>query len=100
MAILSTRNLSIGYAKKNSKYVVQSQLQLELKAGELVCLIGPNGCGKSTLLRTISGLQKAIEGEVLMNGKELHQLSVARRARRIALVLTDQIGRASWWERV
>lgn len=116
MAILSTRNLSIGYAKKNSKYVVQSQLQLELKAGELVCLIGPNGCGKSTLLRTISGLQKAIEGEVLMNGKELHQLSVARRARRIALVLTDRVdlenatvynivafGRhpySNWWGRI
>lgn len=91
MAILSTRNLSIGYAKKHTQYIVQSNLHLQLKAGELVCLIGPNGCGKSTLLRTISGLQKAIEGEVLMNGKELHQLSVARRARRIALVLTDRI---------
>ena len=116
MAILSTRNLSIGYAKKHTQYIVQSNLHLQLKAGELVCLIGPNGCGKSTLLRTISGLQKAIEGEVLMNGKELHQLSVARRARRIALVLTDRIdlenatvnnivafGRhpySNWWGRI
>ena len=91
MAILSTRNLSIGYSNNTAKHEVQSQLNLELKAGELVCLIGPNGCGKSTLLRTISGLQKSIAGEVLMDGKALHQLSIRRRARRIALVLTDRV---------
>jgi NitT/TauT family transport system ATP-binding protein len=44
-------------------------INLEVKAGEFVCLVGPSGCGKSTLLNLISGLEKADSGKVLVNGK-------------------------------
>lgn len=91
MSNLSTYNLSIGYSKKSSKYVVQSKLNLELKAGELVCLIGPNGSGKSTLMRTLSGLQKPLEGEVLIGEKNINQISRHERSLLISMVLTDKI---------
>ena len=91
MSVLSTHNLSIGYAKKRNKALVQSGLNLKLQAGELVCLIGPNGTGKSTLLRTLAGLQKPIDGKIKIDNQELEKLSQHAKAMLIALVLTDKI---------
>lgn len=91
MAILSANKLTIGYTKKAKTDVIQSDLQLELHAGELVCLIGPNGSGKSTLLRTLAGLQKSLSGETLINNLNISKISLNERARLIALVLTDKV---------
>jgi len=46
-------------------------INLHVAPGELVCLIGPNGAGKSTVLRTISGLLKPSQGEILFGGKSI-----------------------------
>ncbi|MFM2291155.1 MAG: hypothetical protein RIS29_968 [Bacteroidota bacterium] len=91
MSILSTINLSIGYSRKGVTDVIQSSLHLELRAGELVCLIGPNGSGKSTLLRTLTGLQKPLSGRTLIDGTELSKLRQREKALRISLVLTDRV---------
>jgi iron complex transport system ATP-binding protein len=91
MSILSTINLSIGYTRKGVTDVIQSSLNLELRAGELVCLIGPNGSGKSTLLRTLTGLQKPLSGRTLIDGTELSKLRQREKALRISLVLTDRV---------
>ncbi len=88
---LSTHNLSIGYFGKGESNVLQSDLNLELRSGELVCLIGPNGSGKSTLLRTLSGLQKALSGKVLFSGKSIESLPQNEKALKLAMVLTDRI---------
>jgi len=91
MAILSTQNLSIGYHKKGKTNIIQPDLQLKLRASELVCLIGPNGSGKSTLLRTLAGLQKSISGKTLIDGDDAAKLSQQDKAMLIALVLTERI---------
>lgn len=91
MSILTTHNLSIGYSKKGITDVVQSGLNLELRAGELVCLIGPNGSGKSTLLRTLTGLQKPLSGKTSIDGKEISKLKQREKALLIALVLTERV---------
>ena len=91
MISLSTYNLSIGYSKKNNDYIVQFGLNLELQAGELVCLIGPNGSGKSTLMRTLCGLQKPLKGKTLISGKDINLLSQQEKAVLIAMVLTDRV---------
>ena len=44
-------------------------VDVEVQAGEFVCLLGPSGCGKSTLLSIIAGLESATEGIVLANGR-------------------------------
>ncbi|MGR3322281.1 MAG: ABC transporter ATP-binding protein [Pseudooceanicola sp.] len=44
-------------------------IDLDIKAGEIVCVIGPSGCGKSTLLRLLGGLEEPSEGRVLQVGE-------------------------------
>src|SRR5229473_3736130 len=46
-------------------------VNLEVAAGEFVCLLGPSGCGKSTLLSIIAGLETATTGTVWANGREV-----------------------------
>jgi len=91
MSILTTQNLSIGYSKKGKTDLIQSALDLQLQAGELVCLIGPNGSGKSTLLRTLTGLQKPLSGNTLIDGKEISKLKQREKALLISLVLTERV---------
>ncbi|WP_114312531.1 ABC transporter ATP-binding protein [Thermus caldifontis] len=74
---LEVRDLEAGYGKAQ----VLNGLDLEVKEGELVALLGANGAGKTTLLRAISGLIPPWRGKVLWNGEELRRFSPARRAR-------------------
>lgn len=46
-------------------------LSIEVKAGELVSLIGTNGAGKTTTLKCISGLVRAVEGQITFEGKDI-----------------------------
>jgi len=48
-------------------------ISLEVGQGEIVALIGGNGAGKSTTLNTISGIVRAHEGEIVLNGEDLSQ---------------------------
>ena len=61
MAQLTCRNLSVGY---DGKAVLQ-RLNLEVFAGEYLCIVGENGSGKSTLMKTILGLQPPISGQIV-----------------------------------
>ena len=91
MSILTTLNLSIGYSKKGKTDIIQSELNLRLRAGELVCLIGPNGSGKSTLLRTLTGLQKPLSGIILIDGRDIITIKQHEKALMLALVLTERV---------
>ncbi len=64
-------------------------LDLALRPGEGVSLIGPNAVGKSTLLRALAGLLPAAAGEVLLEGRPLVAWRRAAIARRIALVAAE-----------
>ncbi len=89
--LLETQNLAIGYpAPRRETVVVARDLQLQLAAGEMVCLIGPNGAGKSTLMRTLAGMQKPLTGRVLLDNVELHHLLPIERAKRLGIVLTER----------
>lgn len=46
-------------------------IDIEVKNGEIVCLIGNNGAGKSTTLMTISGILKPLSGDILFEGKSI-----------------------------
>ena len=54
-------------------------------------MVGPNGSGKSTLLRTITGLQKALAGEVLLHGKPIESYDNKALAKVISVVLTTPV---------
>ncbi len=66
-ATLGVRDLTVSYGAVRALRGVA----FEVRAGEIVTLIGSNGAGKSTLLRTISGLQEPLSGEVLFDGVNL-----------------------------
>ncbi len=88
-SILETRNLAVGYSGKKSVSIVSKDINFEIKKGELVGLVGANGIGKSTLLRTLAGMQNALEGMVLVNGKKLNEYSSFQLATQLSVVLTE-----------
>ena len=90
MTILSTHNLSIGYQKGKSSTIVLKNLNISLKRGSLVALVGANGIGKSTLLRTITSNQLPIEGYVTLNGKRFDEISKKELSKLLSIVNTDR----------
>ena len=68
---LSVRSLSMRFPTDGSYIEVLSSIDLDVKDGELVCILGPSGCGKSTLLNVVGGFLKATGGAVLIDGEEV-----------------------------
>lgn len=88
MSIVNINNLAVGYPPAKP---LLKNLNLNIVAGQIICLIGKNGSGKSTLMRTLSGAQKPVEGAIEMDGKPLHKLSAGELARSLAIVTTERI---------
>lgn len=86
MEALRTEHLAVGYKGT----ALLKDLDLQLRYGEVVALVGQNGVGKSTLLRTLTGEQKPIAGEIYIEGQLLTVLSRRELARKIAVVTTDR----------
>jgi iron complex transport system ATP-binding protein len=89
--ILKTKDLSIGYTSKKSKTVVASSINIELKKGTLVGLIGANGIGKSTLLRTLTNVQNPLSGAIYINNTNLLKYAAIDLAKVLSLVLTEPV---------
>jgi len=89
--ILSAHNLSIGYMARKSTVTIAQHININLKSGSLTALIGANGIGKSTLLRTLTGLQKPLGGQVILNGKDINSYSPEHLSQQLSLVLTDSL---------
>ena len=64
--------------------------RFSIKKGELLGFIGPNGAGKTTLMRVITGIVKPQEGQVLLEGQDLAELSINNRIN-CGLALAQQI---------
>lgn len=74
MNILECKNLTKSY-KKNVP--VLHNLTLEIPAGRIIGLLGPNGCGKSTLIKLIAGLLRPNSGEIIVGGYPIGEQSNA-----------------------
>jgi phospholipid/cholesterol/gamma-HCH transport system ATP-binding protein len=73
--LLECRGLTVGH----DGVPALEGVDLQVKRGEIVGLLGGSGSGKSTLLRTITGLIPPIAGSVLLFGEPFHQIDEARR---------------------
>lgn len=62
-------NVSKVYPTPKGPYTVLQDVNLTVKEGEFICVIGHSGCGKSTLLNMVSGFATPTHGSVLVNGK-------------------------------
>ncbi len=74
MNILECKDLTKSY-KKN--YPVLYNFNINIPAGKIIGLLGPNGCGKSTLMKLVSGLLQADSGEILVAGNPVGEKSKA-----------------------
>lgn len=77
---LSFNHLSIGYPQGKTSKILFDKVDITLKAGELVCFMGPNGIGKSTLLKTMAGLTPP-----------LSSFKTNVDSKKVAIVLTDRV---------
>jgi NitT/TauT family transport system ATP-binding protein len=66
---LQVRNLGMVFSRDGKSTPVLESINLDVAAGEFVCLLGPSGCGKSTLLNTLAGFLSPTSGEVLVDGE-------------------------------
>jgi len=66
-------------AKRYGATTVIHGIDLEVKNGEFVVFVGPSGCGKSTLLRMIAGLESASDGDIMIDGNRVNEVSAAQR---------------------
>lgn len=66
--LLEVKNVTVSFGG----LVANSQVNLDVKKGEIVGLIGPNGAGKSTLFKAILGFNTVASGEIMLNGKHIH----------------------------
>lgn len=88
---LTTGALNIGYAQDSAERCIAKDLNLSIKPGQLVCLLGPNGVGKSTLIRTLAGMQAPLAGQVQIAGQNFVGIPPRERARLVSVVLTESI---------
>lgn len=88
---LEARDLSVGYRSRGKMRAVLSNINVQVAAGELVCLLGVNGIGKSTLMRTLARMEPALAGSVAINGTDITRMSQYDLARHVAVVLTERV---------
>lgn len=65
--------------KRFGDFVAVRDADLQVGAGEVVCLLGPSGCGKTTTLRMIAGLERATSGDVIIGGQTMNELPPEKR---------------------
>ena len=81
-SLLDMQGITFGYDRQPLLYDVHFQV----RAGEMVGLLGPNGSGKTTLLRLISGVLRPQQGKVILDGRDARAWGRREIARRVAVV--------------
>jgi peptide/nickel transport system ATP-binding protein len=89
--VLEVRDLGVTFASRAGRIRAVDGVNLSLRRGEIVALVGQSGSGKTTLARTILGLEHATRGAVLYEGKPLGTSRKALKAyrRQVQFVLQD-----------
>ena len=79
---LHVKDVSVGYGERT----VLDTLNVDIKRGAVTSIVGPNGCGKSTLLRTMSRLLNPTKGEIVLDGKSIHDIPTRKLATQLGLL--------------
>lgn len=85
--IISTEQLSVGYAK----HTVIDGVEISVKPGEILTIIGANGAGKSTLLKTLARQLSPLSGSVSICGRDLSEMSGNEFSRNVSALMTERL---------
>src|SRR3954453_20743254 len=89
-AVLSVRDLKVWYGTARGAVRAVDGVDIDLRRGETLGVVGESGCGKSTLAKLLVGLEEPTSGSIMVRGEDMVRLSgsAVRRARRnIQMVL-------------
>ena len=84
--LLEVRDLCFGYNK--GQHTLQN-VSFSIGKGEMISIVGRNGAGKSTLSKLICGFETQDSGEIYLNGKDLKDENIRRRAKHIGYVMQN-----------
>jgi putative ABC transport system ATP-binding protein len=89
-ALIRLRNVHKAYHRDRIEIPVLAGIDLEVKRGEFLALMGPSGSGKSTLLNLIAGIDRPTQGEVVVGGASIGDMNASRlaswRARHVGFI--------------
>ena len=75
MSMLSVENIRLSYQTAAGETHAIKNVSFSVNEGEFIGIVGPSGCGKSTLLSCIAGLTYPTGGKVLLNGRQVEEVS-------------------------
>lgn len=78
--VLEARGVHKRFGDAGLELAVLQGLDLSLRAGEVLAVVGASGCGKSTLLHVLGGLERADSGQVLWDGRDVAAVSLAQQS--------------------
>jgi energy-coupling factor transporter ATP-binding protein EcfA2 len=84
-SLLQLENVSFAFDEKP----VLNQVNLDLRAGECLAIVGANGAGKTTLIKHLNGLYRPTQGRVVVMGQETHRAKVSHLARRVGVAFQN-----------
>jgi len=87
---VAVQDITLEYKTNGSPLLALDHINLQVKAGEFLCIVGPSGCGKSTLLHLIAGLQQPSSGSVLIDGEPVHAPGTDR------ILIFQELGLFPW----
>jgi NitT/TauT family transport system ATP-binding protein len=91
VAKVALSDICLSYsAERSQRLLALDRINLQVKAGEFLCIVGPSGCGKSTLLHLIAGLHQQTSGQILIDGKRVQGPGTDR------LLIFQELGLFPW----
>jgi putative ABC transport system ATP-binding protein len=86
--VIEARQITKEYVEGDVTILVLAGVDLQVRQGEMLAIMGPSGSGKSTLLGILSGLDTATSGQIIINGKDITHLGESA----LAAVRNREIG--------
>src|SRR5690348_2367051 len=86
--VIQLKNLKKRFGIGNAELYALDGVNLEVEKGEFIAIMGPSGCGKTTLLNILGLLDRPDDGDYLLDGEQVEELSSAKHAR----IRSEQIG--------
>src|SRR3970282_3059278 len=71
MSYLEIKDLEISFPTPKGKYIAVRDINLSIKKGEIISIIGHSGCGKSTIMNAVGGMLNPTNGTVELDGKSI-----------------------------